>query len=130
MYQAAKREYFVRYPGGESYFDMAARVFPLPDCPCPPPSSTTTATATWGSSAGANPVPKWGERRNIDMAIDCNPKVRGTTLGSSEGQTNGSEIQAVNWVHSYFIGNSLFDTKKLYDKIITEINSTTEGNNE
>ena len=28
-YQKAKREYFVRYPGGESYFDMAARVFPL-----------------------------------------------------------------------------------------------------
>ena len=28
-YQAAKREYFVRYPGGESYFDMASRVFPL-----------------------------------------------------------------------------------------------------
>ena len=28
-YQAAKREYFARYPGGESFFDMAARVFPL-----------------------------------------------------------------------------------------------------
>ena len=28
-YQAAKREYFTRYPGGESYFDMASRVFPL-----------------------------------------------------------------------------------------------------
>ena len=28
-YQKAKREYFVRYPGGDSYFDMAARVFPL-----------------------------------------------------------------------------------------------------
>ena len=28
-YQDAKREYFVRYPDGESYFDMAARVFPL-----------------------------------------------------------------------------------------------------
>ena len=28
-YQRAKREYFVRYPGGESYFDLAARVFPL-----------------------------------------------------------------------------------------------------
>lgn len=28
-YQAAKREYFVRYPGGESFFDMAARIFPL-----------------------------------------------------------------------------------------------------
>ena len=28
-YQAAKRAFFARYPGGESYFDMAARVFPL-----------------------------------------------------------------------------------------------------
>lgn len=28
-YQNAKREYFARYPGGESYFDMSARVFPL-----------------------------------------------------------------------------------------------------
>ena len=28
-YQNAKREYFVRYPGGESYFDMAARVYPV-----------------------------------------------------------------------------------------------------
>ena len=28
-YQEAKREYFARYPGGESFFDLAARVFPL-----------------------------------------------------------------------------------------------------
>ena len=28
-YQKAKREYFVRYPGGESFFDLAARVYPL-----------------------------------------------------------------------------------------------------
>ena len=28
-YQNAKREYFARYPGGESFFDMAARIFPL-----------------------------------------------------------------------------------------------------
>lgn len=28
-YQNAKREYFARYPGGESFFDLAARVFPL-----------------------------------------------------------------------------------------------------
>lgn len=28
-YQNAKREYFARYPGGESYFDMAARIYPL-----------------------------------------------------------------------------------------------------
>ena len=28
-YQAAKREYFVRFPGGESYFDLVSRVFPL-----------------------------------------------------------------------------------------------------
>lgn len=28
-YQQAKRAYFVRYPGGESFFDLAARVYPL-----------------------------------------------------------------------------------------------------
>jgi probable phosphoglycerate mutase len=28
-YQAAKRKFFVRFPGGESYFDMASRVYPL-----------------------------------------------------------------------------------------------------
>ena len=28
-YQKAKREHFVRYPGGESFFDLAARVYPL-----------------------------------------------------------------------------------------------------
>lgn len=28
-YQAAKREYFTRYPGGESFFDLVARVYPL-----------------------------------------------------------------------------------------------------
>ena len=28
-YQKAKREYFVRYPDGESFFDLAARVYPL-----------------------------------------------------------------------------------------------------
>lgn len=28
-YQEAKREYFARYPGGESFFDLAARVYPL-----------------------------------------------------------------------------------------------------
>ena len=28
-YQNAKREFFVRYPGGESFFDLAARVYSL-----------------------------------------------------------------------------------------------------
>ena len=28
-YQSAKREYFVRYPGGESFFDLVSRVYPL-----------------------------------------------------------------------------------------------------
>ena len=28
-YQNAKRKFFARYPGGESFFDMAARIFPL-----------------------------------------------------------------------------------------------------
>ena len=28
-YQSAKRNFAVRYPGGESYFDVAARVYPF-----------------------------------------------------------------------------------------------------
>ena len=72
-------------------------------------------------SAGANPVPKWNndsgednETRNIDMAIECAPKGR-----------------KVEWVHSYFIDFSLFDTQILYEKIVQQIGTTTtEGGNQ
>ena len=77
-------------------------------------------------AAGANPVPKWNQpcqsegcgqtdsgkdpMRNVDMATDCNPA--------------GPGKDAVNWIHSYFIENSLFDTNVLFDKLAKEIGST------
>ena len=62
-------------------------------------------------AAGANPVPKWEEQGcNVDMAYDCNPAEENNT--------------PVKWVHSYFIGNSLFDTRKLYEKLVKQIGST------
>ena len=77
-------------------------------------------------AAGANPVPKWdnfseqqGEgdaesqsgmiSRNVDMSTDCKPK------GKTESQ--------VNWIHSYFIQNSYFDTCVLYEKLVEHIGS-------
>ncbi len=62
-------------------------------------------------SAGANPVPKWGGN-NVDMATECVPE-------GHEGE----------WVHSYFIDYSLFDTHVLYKKIVKQIGTTTKGGN-
>ena len=73
-------------------------------------------------ATGANQVSKWdcspfdsGEGdpestinsriRNINMAYECNPK--------------GS----VEWVHSYFIQMSYFDTSLLYEKLVEHIGS-------
>jgi len=77
-------------------------------------------------AAGANPVPKWElaqqsealsqsdsddtKIRNVNMAVDCNP--------------SGPRRGAVKWVHSYFIRNSLFDTKVLYETLVKTIGST------
>ena len=78
-------------------------------------------------AAGANPVPKRGKKLNIDMAIDCNPKDQGENWGGPGEQEDDSRNKAFNWVHSYFIGNSLFETKKLYEKLSSEINSVTRN---
>ena len=79
-------------------------------------------------AAGANPVPKWG-KDNIDMAIVCNPKASRTNEGGEDPQGGEFENEEVDWKHSYFIGNSLFDTKKLYEKLVEKINPkrTKEG---
>ena len=83
-------------------------------------------------AAGANPVPKWGREYNIDMAIDCNPKAQNTQEGTSDPLLGNPGSKIVNWKHSYFIGNSLFDTKKLYEKLVEKIspNKPKEVNNE
>ena len=62
-------------------------------------------------AVGANPVPKWeAAGKNIDMAVYCNPAEKSN--------------KTVKWVHSYFIGNSLFDTRKLYEELVKQIGST------
>ena len=35
-----------------------------------------------------------------------------------------TDTKPVKWVHSYFIGNSLFDIRKLYEKLVKQISST------
>ena len=83
-------------------------------------------------AAGANPVPKWGmpvqgnilDRqneaedviRNINMARNC-------VQGNDEDKANESEKE-LPWIHSYFIENSLFDTKILYETLVEQIGST------
>jgi len=81
-------------------------------------------------AVGANPVPKWGKDCNADMAIVCNPKAQSANEEAQDPQGGNSGSKKCNWKHSYFIGNSLFDTKKLYEKLAGEINTNTEGNNE
>ena len=62
-------------------------------------------------ATGANPVPKWDAAgNNVDMAVECNP--------SKESE------KPVEWVHSYFIRKSLFETKILYENLVDRIGST------
>ena len=79
-------------------------------------------------AAGANPVPKWGEKRNIDMAFDCKPiednDGSGETSNPEEDGTEEEAVESVNWIHSYFIQNSLFETRVLYEKLVNEIKNT------
>ena len=81
-------------------------------------------------AAGANPVPKWGTSvlgnilaqadynngliRNVDMATKCVPK--------------GRKEKELPWIHSYFIKNSLLDTKVLYDALVKRIGTTKPDN--
>ena len=83
-------------------------------------------------ATGANPVPKWGATvhgnllkqkrfntgllRNIDMATNCIP--------------DNLDVEEMPWVHSYFIGNSLFDTRVLYEALVQMIGSTKTVNSQ
>ena len=53
--------------------------------------------------------PAEGTACNIDMAEECKP--------------DGPKADTVNWIHSYFIQNSLFDTYVLYEKLVEHIGS-------
>ncbi len=82
-------------------------------------------------AAGANPVPKWG-KDNIDMAIDFNPNAQSTKEATPDPQMGNPGSEIVDWKHSYFIENSLFDTNNLYEKLVEKINPNKpkEVNNE
>ena len=77
-------------------------------------------------------MPKWGKEYNIDMAIDFNPNAQSTNEGAPDPQMGNPGSEIVDWKHSYFIGNSPFDTKKLYEKLVEKISpkKPKEVNNE
>ena len=93
-------------------------------------------------AVGANPVPKWGATVqgnilkssaykdglscNVNMARNCVP-------GTDEDDANEDDVdeddtneddKELPWIHSYFIENSLFDTKILYETLVEQIGST------
>jgi len=83
-------------------------------------------------AVGANPVPKWGLPvrgkivgrqdyregliRNVNMAVNCLPDTAEDGVGKAETE--------LPWVHSYFIGNSLFETTILFEALVEQIGST------
>ena len=88
-------------------------------------------------AVGANPVPKWGTPvqgrisrqsayskgliRNVNMARNCVPDTGEDDANEDDTNEDDKELP---WIHSYFIGNSLFDTAVLYDAIVKQIGST------
>ena len=91
-------------------------------------------------ATGANPVPKWGapaltrnsKARNVNMAVICKPVNKpkkdedqlAPESPANETSLDGKKKEEVNWVHSYFIQMSLFDTKILYEMLVSHIGST------
>jgi len=77
-------------------------------------------------------VPKWGLPvrgkivgrqdyregliRNVNMAVNCLPDTAEDGVGKAETE--------LPWVHSYFIGNSLFETTILFEALVEQIGST------
>ena len=93
-------------------------------------------------AVGANPVPKWGATVqgnilkssaykdglscNVNMARNCVPGTDEDNANEDdddEDDTNEDDKE-LPWIHSYFIENSLFDTKILYETLVEQIGST------
>ena len=76
-------------------------------------------------AAGANPVQKWkADERNINMARECKPRDNNSEDSQTELAEGDDEEKEVNWIHSYFISKSLFETQILYGKLVKQIGST------
>ena len=69
-------------------------------------------------AAGANPVPKWeSDKLNVNMATKC-------------GREVGDKVN-IEWIHSYFIQRSLYDTHRLYEQLVNCIKTgSPEGRSE
>ena len=77
-------------------------------------------------AAGANPVPKWGPTLTVSLSDETNTVNR--MIRNVNMATNcvpiGSGVKEMPWVHSYFIQNSMFETKILFEELVRHIGST------
>ena len=93
-------------------------------------------------AVGANPVPKWGATVqgnilkssaykdglscNVNMARNCVPGTDEDDANEDDDDEDDAneDDKELPWIHSYFIENSLFDTKILYETLVEQIGST------
>ena len=82
-------------------------------------------------AAGANPVPKWDEERNIGSDVEDRDTVVKKVIGNIDMAVqcgrNSSEDTPEDWIHSYFIQFPLYNTSKLYGSLVEIINNKPLG---
>ena len=77
---------------------------------------------------GANPVPKWGVKMTAEEALDPtmqNSEIRNIDMAKVYDPKAKKTIDR-EWIHSYFIKMSLFDTGHVF-RMISDIIGTTKG---
>lgn len=72
-------------------------------------------------AAGANPVPKWDGVNRAERDKESYANIRNINMATKCGR-NSTEDNPENWCHSYFIQFSLYNTSKLYKKLVGIIN--------
>ena len=76
-------------------------------------------------AVGANPVPKWGPTLTVslsDATNTVNRMIRNVNMATNCAPDGGKK--EMPWVHSYFIQNSMFETKILFEELVRQIGST------
>ncbi len=83
-------------------------------------------------ATGANPVPKWGAtvHGNLLKQKQSNTDVFGNINMAANCIPDNLDVEEMPWVHSYFIGNSLFDTRVLYEALVQMIGSAKTVNSQ
>ena len=77
-------------------------------------------------------MPKWGAtvHGNLLKQKRSNPGVFGNVNMAANCIPGNLDVEEMPWVHSYFIGNSLFDTRVLYEALVQIIGSTKSVNSQ